>query len=162
VPCLFFVQDEAGVHTMQKLRLTGCARYNYKGELYLKGKVYSVGDNKATNMLRDEDAFGRPYFVPYVKPAKSKTQRIAEAAAAAAAKAAQEEAEIVIERPDGSEPDPTEDKVVAPDPEEVSEEELADEHDEDDLDLDGEDEDNSEEVDDDEDEDRDDGSAVEV
>ena len=39
-----------------KLRLTGCDRYNFKGELYVKGKVYNVGDTKATIMQRKEEA----------------------------------------------------------------------------------------------------------
>ena len=38
-----------------KIELVGCERYNFKGELYLRGKVYRVGDAKATILLRDED-----------------------------------------------------------------------------------------------------------
>ena len=139
--------------SMQKLRLVGCERYNFKGELYEKGKVYMVGDAKATLMLRKEDEFGRPYFAPYVAPAKTATQRIAEAAAAAAIKAATEAArfeEEIVVREDGSE---TVELVEATDPDAAIEVDT-----DDDPDLDEEDEVSSEEVS----EDRDDGTAVQV
>lgn len=86
-----------------KIKLVGCERYNFRGELYEKGKVYLVGDQKAELMLRAEDDFGRPYFAEYRKPTKSEAQRKAEEAAAAALAAAQAaEEEIVVERPDES------------------------------------------------------------
>jgi hypothetical protein len=139
--------------SMQKLRLVGCKRYNFKGELYEEGKVYMVGDAKATLMLRKEDEFGRPYFAPYVAPAKTANQRIAEAAAAAALKAAEEasrfEEEIVV-REDGSE---TVELVEAKDPDAAIEVDT-----DDDPDLDEDDEVNGEEFV----EDRDDGTAVQV
>ena len=85
--------------TRMKLRLVGAERYNFGGELYEKGKVYLVGGTKATIMLRKVDEYDRPYFVPYVAPAKTRTDRIAEAAAAAAiaaaTAAAQAEDEVV-------------------------------------------------------------------
>jgi hypothetical protein len=140
---------------MKKLRLVGCERYNFRGELYQKGKVYHVGDNKAQIMLRAEDSFNRPYFAAYVAPEKSREDRIASAAAKAAAAAAREElqADEAIERPDGSEPsDSVPDETVDP---EASIEVDTD----DDPDLDEDDEENSEEVDV---EDRDDGTAVVV
>jgi hypothetical protein len=143
--------------SMQKLRLVGCERFNFKGELYEKGKVYMVGDVKATIMLRKEDDYGRPYFVPYVAPAKTRTDRIAEAAAAAAIKAAKEAAAVeeeIVVRPDGSE---VVEEVVEEDPEAAVEVEIDKD---DDPELDEEDPENSEEVD--EDEDRRDGTEVEV
>jgi nucleotide-binding universal stress UspA family protein len=86
-----------------KLKLVGCERYNFRGELYERGKVYLVGDQKAELMLRSVDEFDRPYFAEYRKPLKSEAQRKAEEAAAAALAAAQaEEAEELVERPDDS------------------------------------------------------------
>lgn len=140
--------------SMEKIRLTGCDRYNYKGELYEKSKVYLVGESKAAILLRDTDEYGRHYFTSYDAPAKSKTQRVVEAAAAAAAKAVTEEVEAIVERPDGSEPQ------VAEEVEDQVEQPLEVDQD-DDPSLDEEDEANAEEVSV-EDEDRDDGSAVEV
>lgn len=96
---------------MIKLRLVGCDRYNFRGELYEKGKVYSVGENKAVLMLRQKDQFERPYFTEYEAPPKKSAKVLAAEAAAALAKVAAEEAEAegrveeVVERPDGSEPD---------------------------------------------------------
>ena len=143
---------------LQKIKLVGCERYNYKGELYKKGKVYAVGEAKATNMLRSEDEYGRPYFVPYVKPEKSQAQIVAQKAAAAAARAAEaviaESVPDIVDRPDGSEPvDPME----AVNQEEVDPEAAIEVDTDDDPVLDEEDGANAEEVDD-----RDDGSAVEV
>ena len=87
----------------KKLKLVGCERYNFRGELYEKGKVYLVGDQKAELMLRTEDEFGRPYFAEYQKPTKSEAQRKAEEAAALAlAEAQAEEEAVVVERPDES------------------------------------------------------------
>jgi hypothetical protein len=138
-----------------KLRLVGCERYNFGGELYEKGKVYNVGESKGTILLRKEDEYGRPYFASYVKPLKSEKQQIAEKAAriaiaAAAAAVEEEENEIVIE---------DEVEVV----EEVDPEAAVEVDTDDDPELDEEDEVNPEEVDvEEEDEDRDDGTAVEV
>lgn len=96
---------------MIKLRLVGCERYNFRGELYEKGKVYAVGETKATLMLRQEDQFSRKYFEKYTAaPKKSAKQLAAEAVAAVAEAAAIAAAEsegmvsAVVERPDGSEP----------------------------------------------------------
>lgn len=141
--------------SMQKLRLVGCDRFNFKGELYEKGKVYMVGETKATIMLRKMDMYDRPYFVSYVAPVKSANQRIAEAAAAAAIKAATQaakEEEEIVERPDGSE---QADVEVIVDPEAAVEVDT-----DDDPTLDEEDEVNSEEFTDETD--RDDGTAVSV
>jgi len=86
--------------SMQKLKLVGHERYNFGGELYEKGKVYMVGESKATILLRKEDAYGRPVFAAYVKPLKSEKQVIAERAAAiaiaAAAAAVEEEDDAII------------------------------------------------------------------
>lgn len=97
---------------MIKIRLVACERYNFRGELYEKGKVYSVGTDKATLMLRKKDEYERNYFVEYEKPTeKSSKQLAAEAAELAAIAAAdlvaEEEGRVeeVVERPDGSEPD---------------------------------------------------------
>lgn len=141
--------------SMQKLKLVGCERYNFGGELYEKGKVYMVGESKATILLRKEDDYGRPYFATYVKPEKSEKQQLAERAAAlaiaaAAEAAAEEEAIIVVED------DKPEAEVVA---EEVASEEVDTD---DDPELDEEDPANPEEVVVDADEDRNDGTAVEV
>lgn len=141
--------------TRIKVKLVGCERYNFGGELYEKGKVYNVGESKGTILLRKEDEYARPYFATWVKPAKSEKQAIAEKAAAiaiaAAAEAAAEEDEAI---------------VVIDDEVEVVEEgdtEAAVEVDtDDDPSLDEDDEANPEEVDLSEDEDRDDGTAVEV
>ena len=144
---------------LQKISLIGCERYSYKGELYEKGKVYLVGEAKATNMLRAKDDYDRPYFVPYVKPVKSEAEQIAQAATKAAVDAA---AKVVadaaaIERPDGSEPvDPAEVAAAAAADPEAIEEVVIDT--DDDPTLDEPDEANPEEVV----ADRDDGSAVEV
>lgn len=124
-----------------KIRLVGCERYNFRGELYEKGKVYLVGSQKAELMLRATDEFDRPYFAEYRKPTKSEAQRKAEEAAAAAlaaAKAAEEE--VVVERPDGSEPDP------AP---VVEEDEPVEVDTDDDPDLDEDDDDNPEAIEED-------------
>lgn len=142
-----------------KLRLVACERYNFRGELYEKGKVYRVGEDKAKLMLRKKDEYERPYFVEYeVVPEKSAAQLAADAAkaaAVAAAKLAQDEnrVEEVVERPDGSEPDEPVAEVVV-DPEAAVE---VDEDDDPALDEDtvG----SSEEV---VDEDRSDGSEVQV
>jgi len=140
---------------MVKIQLSGCDRYNYKSELYEKGKVYIVGEAKAAILLRDKDDYDRPYFTPYQKPTKSKAHRVAEAAAAAAAKAATAAAEEIVTRPDGSEQQ--DDVVIAVEqPEEI----VVDK--DDDPSLDDEDADNPEEFNPDEEEDRDDGSAVQV
>jgi hypothetical protein len=145
----FFYHDEEPTMGM-KLKLVGCERYNFRGELYERGKVYLVGDQKAELMLRSVDEFDRPYFAEYRKPLKSEAQRKAEEAAAAALAAAQaEEAEELVERPDDS-------GDAAPEVE-VSESEEIDM--DDDPDLDADDEENPEAV---EEEDRDDGTAVEV
>lgn len=140
---------------MIRIRLVGCERYNYKGELYMKGKVYAVGESKAAIMLRDKDDYDRPYFVPYVKLVneKSAKQKAAELAAELAKIAAEEDEgdPDVIERPDGSEPDKTDidpDKVDQPVPVDTD----------DDPSLDDDDAENTEEVD----VDRADGSEVEV
>lgn len=146
----------------KKLRLVGCERYNFRGELYVKTgedgkrKVYYVGDNKAAIMLRVEDSFGRPYFAEYVPPTRNREDVIAAAAAEAAAKAARdfEAGEVPIDRPDGSEPDL--DDVPVVDPEAAIEVDT-----DDDPELDNEDAPNAEEIDPDA-EDRDDGTAVEV
>ena len=124
-----------------KIRLVGCERYNFRGELYEKGKVYLVGDQKAELMLRSVDEFDRPYFAEYRKPSKTDAQRRAEEAAAAAiaaAKAAEEE--VVVERPDGSEPD------AAP---VVAEAEPVEVDTDDDPDLDEDDDDNPEAIEED-------------
>ena len=88
--------------TRIKLKLVGCERYNFGGELYEKGKVYNVGESKGKILMRKEDNYGRPFFATYVKPLKSEKQQIAEKAArlaiaAAAAAVEEEENEIVIE-----------------------------------------------------------------
>ena len=139
--------------SLQKLKLVGCDRFNFKGELYEKGKVYMVGESKAAIMLRKEDDYGRPYFAAYVKPAKSEKQRIAEEAARlaiAAAAAEVEEEENVVVYEDGSE---DEVEMAEGNPEEVVDKD-------DDPELDEEDPENPEAVE--VDEDRDDGTAVEV
>ena len=137
--------------SMVKLRLVGCERYNFKGELYEKGKVYMVGESKAKIMLRKEDEHERPYFVPYVKPEKSEKQILAEKAAAlaieAAAEAAAEEEALIVVDDDEEE----EVEVMASEEVEVDTD--------DDPELDEDDPVNPEEVDM---EDRDDGTAVEV
>lgn len=132
-----------------KIRLVGCERYNFRGELYERGKVYLVGNQKAELMLRAVDEFDRPYFAEYRKPTKSEAERKAEAAAAAALAAAQaeEEAEVVV-REDDSGDAPV--KPSADAPVEVDTD--------DDPSLDEGDDENPEVVD----EDRDDGTAVEV
>jgi len=121
----------------KKLKLVGCERYNFRGELYERDKVYLIGDQKAELMLRAVDEFDRPYFAEYRQPLKSEAQRKAEEAAAAALAAAKAEEELlVVERPDDSgDPAPE----VA---ESVSEEVDTD----DDPDLDEDDEDNPEAV----------------
>ena len=144
-----------------KLRLVGCDRYNVKGELYEKGKVYMVNDTKAKILLNKEDTFGRPYFAQYFPEAgKSKNQRIAEAAAKAATKAAAiaaKEEEVVDRIIDAVDPNEVPDAPFDPDASvDVTEEEVVDTDDDPDLDEDN--EPNPEEID----EDRDDGSAVEV
>ena len=140
----------------KKLKLVGCERYNFRGELYEKGKVYLVGDQKAELMLRAEDEFGRPYFAEYRKPVKTDAQEAARKAAEAAAAAAVAEAEAeVVERPDGSEPKDSVPEAEAEDPDAAVEVDT-----DDDPELD-EEVTNSEEIVVDE-EDRDDGSAVEV
>ena len=56
---------------MIELRLVGSERYNYKGELFVKGSVYGVSDAKGTNLLRLIDDMRRPYFLlneHYAKP----------------------------------------------------------------------------------------------
>ena len=139
--------------SLQKLKLVGCERFNFKGELYEKGKVYMVGESKAAIMLRKEDEYGRPYFATYVKPEKSEKVRIAEEAAriaiAAAAEAAVEEENITVYE-DGSE---DVEEAAEGNPEEVVDTD-------DDPELDEEDPENPEAVE--VDEDRDDGTAVEV
>ena len=102
-----------------KLRLVGSDRYNFRGELYEKGKVYRVGDDKGKIMLRKQDDYKRPYFVEYqAVPEKSAAELAAEAAVAAAVAAAQlaedeNRVEDVVERPDGSEPDaPVAEEVI--------------------------------------------------
>ena len=138
-----------------KIKLVGCERYNFRGELYEAGKVYLVGNDKAELMLRAVDDFDRPYFVEYRKPTKSAAQKEAEAAAAAALAAAQaEEALQVIERPDGSEPDPAPAEPDAEAPVEIDTD--------DDPELDGEDVVNPEALDLEVEEDRDDPEAVQV
>ncbi len=144
-----------------KLRLTGCSRYNFKGELYESGKVYLVGEVKAKLMLRKEDENGKKYFTPYVKPSQSRSERAAQAAAIAAKAAIEaverEEADIVV-REDGSEfVAGSEEDVTVDDPDAAVEVEV-DKDDDETLDEDG--PVNSEEVD--VAEDRDDGTAVEV
>lgn len=138
-----------------KLKLVGHERYNFGGELYVKGKVYNVGESKATILLRKVDNYDRPVFVAYVKPLKSEKQVIAENAAriaiAAAAEAAQEEEDAVIVVDDEVE------VVEVVDPE-ATVEVVIDK--DDDPELDEEDGENPEEVE--VDEDRDDGTAVEV
>ena len=144
-----------------KLRLVGCDRFNFRGELYEKGKVYRVGDDKGKLMLRKKDEYDRHYFAEYqAVPTKSAAELAADAAAAAAVAAAQlaedeNRVEEVVERPDGSEPD----KAVAIDPDEPVEPEVVDTDDDDALDEDT--EGSSEEVSE-EDADRSDGSEVEV
>jgi hypothetical protein len=137
-----------------KLRLTGCERFNFKGELYEKGKTYLVGGVKAKLLLRKQDEYGRDYFSSYVKPEKSMHERAAEAAAKAAAaamEAVEREEDEVIVREDGSEP--VDDRAS----EEVQESPEVVDTDDDDS-LDEENEPNPEEYD----EDRDDGSAIQV
>ena len=139
-----------------KVKLVGCLRYNFGGELYVKGKVYDVGESKGTILLRKEDDYGRPLFATWVRPVKSEKQAIAEKAAAiaiaAAAAAATEEDDTVIVVDDEVE-------VV----EEVDPEAAVEVDTDDDPELDEEDPVNPAEVDPEaEDEDRDDGTAVEV
>ncbi len=145
---------------MIKLRLVACERYNFRGELYEKGKVYAVGENKATIMLRKKDEFKRPYFVEYqAVPEKSAVQLAADAAKAAAVAAAklaadENRVEEVILRPDGSEPnEPVAEDVVDPEAAVVVDTD-------DDPALDEDPAENPEEVS--EDVDRADGSEVEV
>lgn len=136
-----------------KLRLTGCDRYNFKGELYEKGKVYLVGEAKAKILMRKQDEYDRPYFTTYIAPTKSKAERIAEAASVALAQAAAD-----IEAEENAIVDNTAEVVeeeVVVDPEAAI---VAEVDTDDDPDLDEDDEPNPEEVD----EDRDDGTAVEV
>lgn len=137
------------------IQLTGCNRFNFRGETYENGKVYRVGDTKAALLLQKEDEFGRKYFSEYVKPKKATAEEIAAKAAAAALAAAREAETLeadVVERPDDSGDAPV-DVVVDPD--------AAVEVDtDDDPDLDLEDEPNPDEYD--PEADRDDGTAVEV
>lgn len=157
---------------MIKLRLVGCDRYNFRGELYQKGKVYAVGETKATLMLRQKDQFERFYFAKYREAPKKSVKQLAADAAAAAAVAAAQEAEAegrveeVIARPDGSEPDSP--KIEVPEGPTAEEEEVDTD---DDPELDEDDKGNPEEVVVDEDDpedadeadtDRADGSEVEV
>ncbi len=143
-----------------KLRLVGCDRFNFRGELYEKGKVYRVGDDKGKLMLRKKDDWDRHYFAEYqAVPQKSAAELAAiaaKAAAVAAAELAEDEnrVEEVVERPDGSEPDAA--VVVAPDDPDAAVE--VDTDDDDALDEDT--ATNPEEVS--EDVDRADGSEVEV
>ena len=144
-----------------KLRLVGCDRFNFRGELYERGKVYRVGDDKAKLMLRKTDEYERHYFAEYqAVPTKSAAELAAEAAEAAAVAAAQLAAdenrvEAVIDRPDGSEPDASE----TVDPDAPDGPEVVDTDDDDALDTDSK---GSDEEVADEDIDRNDGSAVEV
>jgi len=144
-----------------KLRLVGCDRFNFRGELYEKGKVYRVGDDKGKIMLRKVDKYERHYFAEYqAVPEKSAAELAAIAAKAAAVAAAQlaedeNRVEEVVDRPDGSEPD-----AATPEPE--FDPEAAVELDvDDDPALDEDPEANPEEVSE-EDVDRGDGSEVEV
>ena len=147
-----------------KLRLVGCDRFNFRGELYQRGKVYRVGDDKGKLMLRKVDDSGRHYFAEYrAVQKKSAAELAAEAAAAAAVAAAQlaedeGRVEEFVERPDGSEPD----KAVVVDPDAPIEPEVVDTDDDDALDEDS--AGSSEEVSEDEEDeaDRSDGSEVEV
>jgi len=110
---------------MIKLRLVACERYNFRGELYERGKVYSVGENKATLMLRQQDTFSRNYFAKYREVPKKSAKELAAIAAEAAAVAAALEAEAegrveaVVQRPDGSEPNKVEVEEVVAQPVEV-------------------------------------------
>jgi len=141
---------------MIKLRLVACDRYNFRGELYERDKVYLVGENKAKVMLRKQDQWDRNYFTEYrAAPEKSAAvlaQEAAEAAAVAAAQLAADEnrVEEVVERPDGSEPDEAPAEAVF-DPEASVEVDM-----DEDPALDEDTEGSSEEVD------RADGSEVEV
>jgi hypothetical protein len=134
-----------------KVRLVGCERFNFKNELYEKGKVYMVNETKAAIMLRKEDAFGRPYFSTYVAPSKStRDQRIAAAATMAAIAAAKEAAKAedeIIDRQIDSDPD----LVV-----EVDSDATVEVDTDDDPELDNEDPENPEEI---AEADRDDGTA---
>ena len=62
-----------------KIKLVGCDRYNFQGVVYQrlsedgkKPRVYGVSDTKAAILLRKENEFGRPYFVEWRKPIKSR------------------------------------------------------------------------------------------
>lgn len=139
-----------------KMKLVGCERYNFRGELYERGKTYLVGDQKAELMLRATDDFGRPYFTEYRKPLKSQVEKAAQKAALAAAAAAKAEEEaLVVARPDGSEPADSVAEEADTDVEEIEVDT------DDDPSLDEDDDENPEAVED-EDGDRDDGTAVEV
>jgi hypothetical protein len=45
------------------IRLSGCQRYSYKGELFQKGFEYDIADSeKAALLLSKVDMYGRQYF----------------------------------------------------------------------------------------------------
>jgi hypothetical protein len=53
-----------------RIKLVGCNRYSYKGELFEKGFEYDLDDAKARALLVSNDDYGRPFFVRVEVPAE--------------------------------------------------------------------------------------------
>lgn len=53
-----------------RIKLVGCNRYSYKGELFEKGFEYDLDDNKARTLLLSNDDYGRPFFARVEVPAE--------------------------------------------------------------------------------------------
>jgi hypothetical protein len=51
-----------------RIKVVGCQRYSFKGELFDKGFVYDLEDGKARELLNKQDDYGRAYFARVEKP----------------------------------------------------------------------------------------------
>lgn len=80
---------------IRTVKLVGCGRYGYKGQLYERGKLYDVNDDAlSTYLLQQVDDFGVRYFrevsAEDKKAAQDRAKKIIEAKKAAEAAAALE------------------------------------------------------------------------
>lgn len=60
------------------IRLVGCKRYSYKGELFEQGFDYDLDEVKSSYLLRQKDELGRNYFVGIDKPRRANEELIIE------------------------------------------------------------------------------------
>lgn len=61
-----------------RIKVVGCQRYSFKGELFEKGFFYDLEDEKARTLLNKQDDYGRPYFLRVETPIEDEEMTVEE------------------------------------------------------------------------------------